>query len=453
MKIPLTPPDLNQLANKLYSLPTQDNDMFKKIISFSNIPYSQKYLHWDKLRHLNPPEDWSIEEIWLAIKFTRLTMYKPLSFTDKKHQPFRYATPDSVLQQLYIIDNKFGRSVQSTASILNTDQRDAYLVNSLIEEAITSSQLEGASTTREEAKSMLRSQRRPHNKSEHMIVNNYRAMQFVREMKNENLTIEMMFELHKIITENTLPNEQAGQLRTSQDKIYVGDERDNTILHTPPDAKELKQRLEKICNFANTTHNKESKFIHPVIMAIMLHFMLAYDHPFVDGNGRTARALFYWYLLKHDYWLIEFISISRILKNAPGQYSKAFLYTETDDNDITYFIIHQLKTIIRALDEFRIYLEKQMHEIKETETLLLTKRNLHKKLNYRQIALIKHALKHPKHRYLIEEHRVSHDITYDTARNDLLKLNKFKLFLKKKEGKTFVFFAMPDLKNQLKGQS
>jgi hypothetical protein len=42
-------------------------------------------------------------------------------------------------------------------------------------------------------------------------------------------------------------------------------------------------------------------FIHPVMRAITLHFWLAYDHPFCDGNGRTARALFYWSMLKQGY--------------------------------------------------------------------------------------------------------------------------------------------------------
>ena len=60
-------------------------------------------------------------------------------------------------------------------------------------------------------------------------------------------------------------------------------------------------------------------FIHPMIRSIILHFWLAYDHPFVDGNGRTARALFYWSMLRHGYWLFEFISISQIILKGPDQ--------------------------------------------------------------------------------------------------------------------------------------
>lgn len=59
-----------------------------------------------------------------------------------------------------------------------------------------------------------------------------------------------------------------------------------------------------------------------------MHFMLSYDHPFVDGNGRTARILFYWSMLSQDYWLAEFLPISRLLKMAPSQYARSFIYTE-----------------------------------------------------------------------------------------------------------------------------
>jgi len=294
---------------------------------------------------------------------------------------------------------------------------------------------------------MLRSHRKPRTQSEQMIVNNYRAMQFIREIKNEKLTPKLLFELHKILTEKTLSETECGTLRTNKDDIHVWDNRDGTLLHTPPNAKELKDRVENLCDFANSSDTKN--FIHPIIKAITLHFILAYDHPFVDGNGRTARALFYWYMMKNDYWLIEFISISKIIKNAPAKYARAFLYTETDDNDVTYFVIHQLDTILKAFNELQKYLEKQVNEINETEHLLSSEKDLRQRLNYRQIALIKHALKHPGHYYSIEEHRSSHNVSYETARSDLLKLSELNLFQKEKLGKAFTFFAVRNLKNKL----
>src|SRR3990167_1616861 len=442
MKIPMPPP--KEPLNQLLTIP----DM-QAILQFPDIicPTTDKgeYLHWDKLRHLKTPHALSSEQWWFAIKLARKALYKQLPFKDKYGNPFVLATPDSVLHELHSIDRSTGNTIQSPTSILNTHMRDTYLVQSLIEEAITSSQLEGTSTNRKVAKEMLRTKRKPTDLSEKMIYNNYQAMLFVRDIKNEALTVDIILELHRILTKDTLddPN-TAGYLRTSDD-IHIWDDTDQ-ILHTPPKAIELKKRLIKLCEYANAKNDQDNFFIHPAIKAIILHFMLAYDHPFIDGNGRTARALFYWSMAHQHYWFMEFISISEVIKRASSQYARAYLYTETDANDVTYFVIHQLGVILQAINALYEYINKQSQEISEIERLLYANQVLKNKLNYRQITLIKHALKHPDMQYQIESHRQSHNVTYDTARTDLLNLAELGLLLKQKTGKAFTFVVPADLR-------
>lgn len=442
MKIPMSPPkyDFKQLVSANYSIA----DAFHPTTS------KGEYLHWDKLRHLAAPHNLSSEQWWFVIKLARKAIYKQLPFKDKNGNPFVIATTDNILHKLHFIDRSTGNTIQSPATVLNTHMRDTYLVQSLIEEAITSSQLEGASTTRKIAKEMLRTNRKPRDLSEKMIYNNYHAMQFVRDIKDEALTVDIILELHRILTKDTLDDPtEAGHLRTSDD-IHIWDDTDQ-ILHTPPKAIELKERLIRLCAFANTTKDQENFFIHPIIKAILLHFMLAYDHPFVDGNGRTARALFYWSMANQHYWLMEFISISEIIKHAPHKYARSYLYTETDENDVTYFVIHQLDVILQAIEALYVYINKQSQEINETAKLLYTNEALKNKLNYRQIALIKHALKHPRMHYQIEPHRQIHGVTYDTARTDLINLAKLGLLLKQKVGKAFTFITPDNLKERIIG--
>jgi Fic family protein len=256
-------------------------------------------------------------------------------------------------------------------------------VKSLVEEAITSSQLEGASTTRDVAKEMIKRGRAPRDRSETMILNNYRALQFIREIREESLTPSIVFELQRLLTEGTLdePN-AAGRFRHQDEHIVVSDEMDGSVLHDPPSAAELQARMEAMCAFANAADTDEP-FIHPVVRSILLHFWLAYDHPFVDGNGRTARALFYWSMARRGYWLAEFLSISRILKHAPGRYNRAFLYTETDDNDATYFILFQLRVIVRAIEELHEYLARKAVEMEETARLIRRSHVIRERLNHR----------------------------------------------------------------------
>ena len=92
-------------------------------------------------------------------------------------------------------------------------------------------------------------------------------------------------------------------------------------------------------DFANSS--AESPFVHPVVRAILIHFMIGYDHPFVDGNGRTARALFYWSMLRSGFWMTEYFSISSILRKAPSQYVRSYLHTESDDGDTTLEAGHE----------------------------------------------------------------------------------------------------------------
>jgi len=446
MKIPLTPPKLKELIDEVIG---QSPQKFSEIISLGlQADPKGHYYHWDKLRHLeNVPDDLTHREWWLGIKLARKALYRPVPHTDKYGNPFVYAEPDVVRKLLHEIDIHGGGELKSSEQVANPHTRDTYLINSLIEEAITSSQLEGAATTRKVAKEMLRQKRKPRDKSEKMIVNNYHAMQFINEIAQETLTVKHVLELHKIVTEGTFDGEGAeGKLRTTDD-VYVGDQRDATVIHQPPKAEELEDRLQNICNFANDEN--ASRFVHPVVRAILLHFMLAYDHPFEDGNGRTARALFYWSMLKQGYWTMEYISISRIIKNAPAQYTRAYLYTETDDNDVTYFLIHQLEVILKAIKELLEYLEKKAKEIKSVEQAIKKSPNLQRLLNHRQIALINRALKKPGSVFYIESHRGAHNVTYDTARTDLLKLVELGLLEKTKIGKAFAFVGVDDLQQKM----
>lgn len=401
------------------------------------------YLHWDKLRRYAPPAGMSHREWWLVQKLSRMDGLKPIPLKDTAQEVFQFAVPELVMAELHQIDLGAGGLVSIPEPIMNPQTRNRYLVSSLMEEAITSSQLEGAVTTRDVAKEMIRTGRKPRDNSEQMILNNYATMQRIRELKTSALSPELVFQIHRLVTENTLEDPTAaGRFRRVEEKRVVGDDY-GQVYHDPPPAEELEERMVAMCAFANA--DTPDFFVHPAVRAIILHFWLAYDHPFVDGNGRTARALFYWAMLHSGYWLFEFISISNILRKAPMKYGRSFLYTETDDNDLTYFIIAQTKVIRQAISELHAYIERKTAELKDAESHM---RALDL-FNHRQVEIIRHALKHPGHRYTFASHQKSHDIVYQTARTDLLDLSERGVLEKRKKGKQMVFAAPANLSAQL----
>ncbi len=374
----------------------------------------------------------------------RIGVLRPIQLADSNRESFAFCVPDLVIEKLHDIDCGSGATVNIPSPITNPQTRDQYLIRSLMEEAITSSQLEGAATTREVAKEMIRTGRPPRDKDEQMIFNNFATMQRIMELKKEPLSAEMVFEIHRLVTDRTLKNpDGAGRFRKSEEPIAV-ESPDGEVFHQPPPASELPERLKLMCDFANKA--SPDYFIHPVVRAIILHFWLAYDHPFVDGNGRTARALFYWAMLRDGYWLFEFISISTILRKAPIKYGRSFLYTETDDNDLTYFIVAQTKVIAEAIQKLHEYIDEKTSELRELESHLRAL-NL---FNHRQVDLLRHALKHPYQQYIIESHRISHNTSYETARTDLLDLSTRGILQLIKRGKQMVFIAPNDLEKRIR---
>ncbi len=442
MKIPQKPPTTKELLAEVAASGRLDAITAQFM---SQEPAGGEYLHWDQLRHRNPPHDWSHREWWLAFKLKRTMQYKRVPLTDVSGNPFVYVLSDPIPEWLQEIDQGAAGRVAMPEPITNSETKDRYLVSSLIEEAITSSQLEGAATTRRVAREMIRTRRPPRDQSERMILNNFSTMQRITKLKKERLTKDLVLEIHRWVTDQTLDDPSGvGRFRRADEPRVVVDPLGPTVFHTPPPASELEQRMEAMCDFANGKTPRE--FLHPVLRSIILHFWLAYDHPFLDGNGRTARALFYWSMLHHGFWLCEFIGISQIIVKAPTKYVLAFLYTEIDENGLTYFLLYHLKVIQHAIDQLYAYIKRK------TTQLQLLERELRGMgvLNHRQRAVIGHAFRHPHYRYSIESHRISHGVVYQTARTDLLDLVERGLFTSQKIGRTWHFTPVADLEKRLR---
>lgn len=443
MKTPAPPPGLDELFHKI------DRDRVFALLTRSSSSVGGEYLSWDKLRYKTPPDGLTHEEWWFTVRMGRNSMYRQLPLKAIDGSPIKYAPPDEVLRLLEEVTQRASGQILLPEPVTNPATRDRYVVSSLIEEAITSSQLEGAVTSRRDAKRMLTSGSKPKDRSQQMIYNNYNAMQHIVETQNDDFTPEAICELHRIVTEGTLDNPNAaGAIQSNvdpEDRVKIFDAGDK-VLHIPPPAEQLEERLHALCAFANSG-SQDDPYVPPVVRALAIHFMAGYDHYFEDGNGRTARALFYWSMLKQGYWLTEYLTISRILKMAPAQYARSFILTEQDDNDLTYFVIYQLNVLKRSLDELAVYLERKVSELQATRSLLSSTSGY---FNHRQIVLLESATNDPMSDFTVRSHSKVHNVTPQTARNDLADLNARGYLVKGQMGKEFVYTPAADLYEKLR---
>ena len=432
MKKPQKPPDMSgsftdeyiEFFNQFY----HGGEKGKKISRMIRKYNEQEYIHWDDLRRKDIPYDPKI--LWYAIRTLRSTKFREIRIGDEK---FWFYLPEIFQKQLHRIDKAspaaFDRLFKEIPSEANRKQ---YLINSLMEEAIASSQLEGAATTRTEAKKILREGRKPKNTSERMIVNNYRTICRLKELRDKPLTHELLLEIHREITHGTLESASDETEFRICDDIVVGSRADPTqVYHYPPACAKIPVMMKDLVAFANT----DDEFIHPIVKAIILHFLIGYIHPFNDGNGRTARAIFYWYALKHHYDLLEYISISRIFVHAPAQYARAYLLTETDSNDMTYFIDFNIHIISRALEDLKQFLIRKKEE--EAESLELVEQI--PGLSFRQAEILRNFIIHPVRYYAISEVAGKYKVSLPTARADLLLLEEKGKLKKYQDGKRQVF--------------
>lgn len=326
---------------------------------------NNNYFYWTEIKY-RTPSGINSRELWNMVKSVRKqTEIKVWDF-DNIH----FSLTNSMQRECHDFDMNFGGSWDAS-KIFPDDKttQELYLISSLMEEAIASSQMEGASTTREAAKEMLRKKISPRDKSQQMILNNYNTINFIRDHARENLTPELVMTIHGMMTDNALDIKDAsGRFRREEEKIVVGDGITGETVHTPPPAGCLPLFMEKLCEYFNDKNPKI--FVHPIIRGIIIHFLIGYYHPFADGNGRTARALFYWYMMRSNYWLVQYLSISRIIKGSKKAYEKAYLYSECDNNDIGYFIKYNLDVLYKSFDALSKYIQRKHKEKKKAEKLL-----------------------------------------------------------------------------------
>lgn len=369
-----------------------------------------EYAYWSDVKYKQVKGVSDNLELWRLLKDIRsaksIKVYPPYGL--------HFSLTNHMMKLCHIFDMKFG-GLWGSESVLPQENRQRYLVGSVIEEAISSSQMEGASTTRKVAKEMLRKKITPKDKSQRMIYNNFQTINYLSKHTDTQLSIGLILRIHALMTDSTLDNpEDCGRFRENND-VVVENAVTHEVVHVPPCYTEIPAAMEWLVKFAND--DNATAFIHPIIKAIIIHFFISYLHPFVDGNGRTARALFHWFMLKEGYWLTEYMSISRIIYKSKASYEKSFLKTEADENDMGYFITYHINALDKAFEELKKYISRKTAQRSDQNKLLRIGN-----INQRQAEILYMMLKDENLVLTVKDISSKLLVTPTTAKHDIIGL-------------------------------
>lgn len=445
MALPDVAPPFSALQVDFEALSFEERAQFQGTLT--PVDAQGRYLPWDEVRYRKAPNGLTRRQWWLSLATARRAARNELPLLGRGGQAFWFCETGPLPGFLKRWDAAVSSHNVHRDLGLQDAERNQLRVSSQMSESIQSSRLEGANTTREVALEMLRDGRRPRDYGEHMIANNYAAMELISKWTTEQepFDIDHILEVHRVVTDGTLRADDVGRLQNPGDpRVYVVS-RGGEIVHTPPPASELPERMQRLCDFENQL--PEASDLHHLLKAILVHFMIGYDHPFADGNGRTARALFYWSLLRSGIWISHYLPISEFLLAAPGQYSRAYQFVHADGNDVTHFLLHQLDVVERSVERLDSHvrgIRSRMEDAREAT-------GLESGLNQRQSDLLAELLNDPTRYITIARYRRTNDVSYAVSHGDLADLVERGLLERERVGRRLQFRPAPGFQERLGG--
>ena len=389
--------------------------------------YLLNYYTKEELGYRVPPEV-KLDELWSELVTFRQAKAEFLPFKDQADHPFWFVLTPKLQELLHRVDSQ---GKDSLYGVVKQEIQVELTEQALIEEAMFSSVIEGAFSTIARARELIVEGKTPRDTSDQMVANNGRVMRYVLEQRQAPCSIELMHAIQRLVTEKKLEREaEAGRFRDGP--VFVVNQQRQTIYDAPP-AETVPASMETLVRWIND--GAQQPFIHPILRAAIIHTYLVYVHPYADGNGRTARAMFYWYLLKHRYEFFRYFSISSIIQETRERYYRVLKQMEDSGADLTYVLLYMAESVARAIE----VILQRITERYRRDLLFANIKERRILLNDRQARFLRYLAISKEKRGTIAKYQRDFKIVYETARQDLAKLEGLGILAKAKQGRQFVY--------------
>jgi len=311
--------------------------------------FNEKYLTKKEIQY-RIPKDINLNDLWDKLIDSRKTAGIEIPLKDQLENHFWFNLTNEITKNIGTIQDS---AAEDLFKSVPCDLEVSVIADALIDEAFNSSVIEGAFSTKRRTKEMIDKLLKPSNKSEIMIINNYHALLYILDHLDQPLDENIILSVYRILTKDNLDEENIVE-KYRTDSVYVWDTKTNTAIYTAPHYSKVQELMDSLLEFINSNNN-----YHPVIKACIIHFYFVYIHPFFDGNGRTARAISYMYLLQNDYKFFKFFSISSVINEEKSRYYDAIENTEVYDSDMTYFIKYYTSMIVHSIAKVKNNFRKE----------------------------------------------------------------------------------------------
>lgn len=191
-------------------------------------------------------------------------------------------------------------------------------------------------------------------------VNNcIKAVRWVLRNRGRNLTEKRLLKLHEMMTKGLLPAKSCGKYRAVQN--YVVNSR-NVVIFTPPAPAKIKQRMHGLLSWI-----KKFQEDHSIIRSAIFHHEFVTIHPFVDGNGRVARAASQWLLFEKEYDPLHTLGLDDFFAGDRGRYYNMLQQTRDMDGDYTYWIDYVAEGLLNSVEKIsdRLKIVKSPKRVKK----------------------------------------------------------------------------------------